>query len=135
MLSDLGVDSYAGTPLRGVDGQAYGLLTVMHDQPLDASRSPCSVLQRIAGRAAAELERSRIEAQLRQSEEEIRFISESTPVVLWRARPDGLLDYISSQAAEYCGTSPDSLLGLGYTGVPASRRRRADAGPMDSAHA
>ena len=115
MLSDLGVDSYAGTPLRGVDGQAYGLLTVMHDRPLHASRSPCSILQRIAGRAAAELERSRIEAQLRQSKEEIRFISESTPVVLWRARPDGLLDYISSQAAEYCGTSPDSLVGLGYT--------------------
>jgi PAS domain S-box-containing protein len=114
MLSDLGVVSYAATPLRGVDGRAYGLLSVMHDQPLDASRSPCRILDLLAGRAAAELERSRVEAQLRHSEEEIRFISESTPAVLWRATPDGLLDYLSPRAAEYCGTSPDSLLGRGY---------------------
>ena len=29
MLSDLGVDSYAGTPLRAADGQAQGLLVIM----------------------------------------------------------------------------------------------------------
>ena len=114
MLSDLGVVSYAATPLRGLDGRAYGLLSIMHDRPLDASPSPCRILDLLAGRAAAELERSSVEAQLRQSEEEIRYISESTPAVLWRARPDGLLDYISPRAAEYCGTSPDSLLGRGY---------------------
>jgi PAS domain S-box-containing protein len=114
MLSDLGVVGYAATPLRGAGGRAFGLLSVMHDQPLDASRSPCRILDLLAGRAAAELERSRVEAQLRRSKEEIRFISESTPAVLWRATPDGLLDYISPRAAEYCGTSLDSLLGRGY---------------------
>jgi PAS domain S-box-containing protein len=114
MLSDLGVVSYAATPLRGVDGRAKGLLSIMHDGPLDASRSPCRILDLVAGRAAAELERSNAEAQLRRREEEIRFISESAPAVLWTARPDGLLDYISPRAAEYCGTSLDSLLGRGY---------------------
>ncbi|MET0216179.1 MAG: ATP-binding protein [Vicinamibacterales bacterium] len=114
MLSDLGVVGYAATPLRGAGGRAFGLLSVMHDQPLDASRSPCRILDLLAGRAAAELERSRVEAQLRRSKEEIQFISESTPAVLWRATPDGLLDYVSPRAADYCGTSPDSLLGRGY---------------------
>ena len=114
MLSDLGVVGYAATPLRGAGGRAFGLLSVMHDQPLDPSRSPCRILDLLAGRAAAELERSRVEAQLRRSKEEIRFISESTPAVLWRATPDGLLDYVSPRAADYCGTSPDSLLGRGY---------------------
>ena len=38
MLVDLGVDAYAGAPLRGADGQAQGLLTIMHDRPLDVSR-------------------------------------------------------------------------------------------------
>ncbi len=114
MLSDLGVVSYAATPLRGMDGRAKGLLSIMHDGPLDALRSPCRILELVAGRAAAELERSNVEAQLRQREEEIRFISESGPVVLWTAGPDGLLDYVSPRAAEYCGTSLDSLLGRGY---------------------
>jgi two-component system CheB/CheR fusion protein len=115
MLADLGVDSYAGIPLRGADGQAQGLLVVMHDRPIDASRQhPCTILGLVAGRAAAELERSRVEAQLRQSEEQIRFLSESTPALLWRATTDGRLDYLSPRAAEYCGTSIDSLLGHGY---------------------
>ena len=115
MLAEMGVDSYAGAPLRGADGQAQGLLVVMHDRPIDASRQhPCTILGLVAGRAAAELERSRVEAQLRQSEEQIRFLSESTPALLWRATTDGRLDYLSPRAAEYCGTSIDSLLGHGY---------------------
>ena len=115
MLTDLGVECYAGTPLRAADGQAQGLLVIMHDRPIDASRQhPCTILGLVAGRAAAELERSRVEAQLRQSEEQIRFISESTPALLWRATTDGRLDYLSPRAAEYCGTSLESLLGHGY---------------------
>jgi PAS domain S-box-containing protein len=115
MLVDLGVDSYAGTPLRGVDGRAHGLLLIMHDRPMDASRHhPCTILDLVAGRAAAELERSCVEEQLRKSEEQIRFISESTPALLWRATPDGRLDYLSPRAAEYCGVAIESLLGSGY---------------------
>jgi PAS domain S-box-containing protein len=114
MLADLGVESYAGTPLRGTDGQVNGLLTVMHDRPLDDSKCPCAVLRLVAGRAAAELERSRVEAQLRESEERIRFLTESTPAMLWSATPDGGADYVSFRAAEYCGVSIDSLLGPGW---------------------
>jgi two-component system CheB/CheR fusion protein len=115
MLTELGVESYAATPLRGVDGDAHGLLTIMHDRPIDAARQdPCTILALVGGRAAAELERSRVEAQLRQSEEQIRFLSESTPALLWRATPDGRLDYLSPRAAEYCGTTIDALLGHGY---------------------
>jgi two-component system CheB/CheR fusion protein len=115
MLEDLGVDSYAGIPLRGADGLAQGLLIIMHDRPIDAARQdPCTILGLVGGRAAAELERSRVEAQLRQSEEQIRFLSESTPALLWRATTDGRLDYLSPRAAEYCGTSIDALLGHGY---------------------
>jgi PAS domain S-box-containing protein len=115
MLTDLGVDSYAGTPLRGVDGQAHGLLVIMHDRPMDESRHHhCTILDLVAGRAAAELERSRVEEQLRRSEEQIRFLSESTPALLWRATPDGRLDYLSPRAAEYCGVPIESLLGYGY---------------------
>ena len=72
MLTDMGVVSYAGTPLRGVDGEAKGLVTVMHDRPLGPSRSPSTLLGLIAGRAAAELERRSVEVQLRDSEAALR---------------------------------------------------------------
>ena len=115
MLRALGVEAYAGTPLRGADGQATGLLVIMHDRPMDGSRHhPCTILELVAGRAAAELARSRVEAELRNSEEQIRFLSESTPALLWRATPDGRLDYLSPRAAEYTGAPIETLLGHGY---------------------
>ena len=128
MLSDLGVDSYAGTPLRGVDGQAHGLLVIMHDRPMDASRHhPCTILDLVAGRAAAELERNRVEEQLRKSEEQIRFLSESTPALLWRATPDGRLDYLSPRAAEVPRRTDRVAPWLRLCGAHASRRRCAQA--------
>ena len=115
MLRALGVEAYAATPLRGADGKATGLLVIMHDRPMDGSRHhPCTILELVAGRAAAELARSRVEAELRKSEEQIRFLSESTPALLWRATPDGRLDYLSPRAAEYTGAPIESLLGHGY---------------------
>jgi two-component system CheB/CheR fusion protein len=115
MLRDLGVESYAATPLRGADGQATGLLVIMNDHPMDGSdQHPCTILELVSGRAAAELERSRVETELRNSEEQIRFLSESTPALLWRATPDGRLDYLSPRAAEYTGAPIESLLGHGY---------------------
>jgi two-component system CheB/CheR fusion protein len=114
MLTDMGVVSYAGTPLRGDDGEAKGLLTVMHDRPLDPLRSPSTLLGLIAGRAAAELERSRVEAQLRQSEEQIRFLTESTPALLWSTTADGGADYLSVRAAEFCGVPLESIRGEGF---------------------
>ncbi len=132
MLSDLGVDSYAGTPLRGADGQAHGLLVIMHDRPMDASRHhPCTILDLVAGRAAAELERSRVEEQLRKSEEQIRFLSESTPALLWRATPDGRLDYLSPRAAEYRGVPDRVAPWPRVRGAHASRRRRAQAAVVE----
>src|SRR5262245_47109249 len=76
LLAEMGAVSYVGTPLRGLDGRTFGLLVAMHDQPIDPSRHPQALLELVAGRAAAELERSRVDSQLRQSEQRIRFLSE-----------------------------------------------------------
>ncbi len=57
LLSDMGVQSYLGVPLRGTDGRSIGLLAVLNDRPLDRTRQPEETLQLFAGRAAAELQR------------------------------------------------------------------------------
>jgi PAS domain S-box-containing protein len=112
MLTDMGVVSYAGTPLRGDDGIAKGLLTVMHDRPLEPSTR--ALLGLVAGRAAAELERSRVEAQLRHSDEQVHFLTESTPALLWSTTADGAAAYLSARAAEYCGVPLDAIFGEGF---------------------
>ena len=57
MLVDMGVESYLGVPLHSGNGKLIGLLSVLHDAPIDEQIQPALILELFAGRAAAELER------------------------------------------------------------------------------
>ena len=57
MLIDMGVESYAGTPLRASDGRILGLVVVLDDKPIADPAAVEEIMQLFAGRAAAELER------------------------------------------------------------------------------
>jgi PAS domain S-box-containing protein len=56
------------------------------------------------------------EQALRESEERYRFLAESMPQMVWTATPDGALDYVSGQVADYFGTRREVLLGSGWLG-------------------
>lgn len=64
MLNELGVRSYLGMPLLGADGKPFGLVNVMHDQPMPRSESKLSLLRVFAARLSAEIERERSLRQL-----------------------------------------------------------------------
>lgn len=57
LLVEMGVQSYAGTPLRSADGRVLGLISVMDDKPFENSEVVEEILGLFSGRAAAELER------------------------------------------------------------------------------
>ncbi|QEH31575.1 Autoinducer 2 sensor kinase/phosphatase LuxQ [Aquisphaera giovannonii] len=48
-------------------------------------------------------ERNRARAALRESEEQLRQITDVLPQQIWTARPDGGLDYVNARAREYAG--------------------------------
>ena len=54
---------------------------------------------------------------LRKSEARYRFLAETIPVQVWTARPDGLLDYVSTRAVEELGVPMDRLLSEGWQNV------------------
>jgi PAS domain S-box-containing protein len=58
LLTEMGVESYLGVPLRSGDGRTLGLLAVLHDGEIDQTLQPLETLELFAGRAAAELERA-----------------------------------------------------------------------------
>ncbi len=89
VLGPLGVDSYLGMPLRGAGDRALGLLAVMHDGPIDESVQPEAMLRIFAARTAAELDRMRMEEDLRRSEAENRSLVQAIPDLLFRMRRDG----------------------------------------------
>ncbi len=64
MLVELGIESYAGTPIQNADGRPRALLAVFDTAPLDGPRA-LPALRMFAARVRAELER--VDAEQRES--------------------------------------------------------------------
>ncbi len=64
MLVELGIESYAGTPIHGMDARPRALLAVFDSEPLDGPRA-LATLRMFAARVRAELER--VDAEQRES--------------------------------------------------------------------
>jgi diguanylate cyclase (GGDEF)-like protein/PAS domain S-box-containing protein len=122
MLRDLGLDSYLGIPLVAASGQVLGLIAVLHDHPMHDSGLARTLLGIFATRAAAELERLRLEAErrraeqdLRASEERYRRLLETTNVVPWTSDPnEQRFTYIGPQIERMLGYSCEQWLERGF---------------------
>ena len=58
--------------------------------------------------AARETERKlrRSEADVKKSEDRLRLVVDTIPTLVWRARPDGVPDFLNQSALDYTGLSP-----------------------------
>jgi PAS domain S-box-containing protein len=81
-LSEQGIDSYAGAPLRDAAGHVIGVLGVLHNRPLSNPDLVKSLVQVFGERASSELERKRAEEALRNSERSFSSIFHSSPVAM-----------------------------------------------------
>lgn len=57
LLSDMGCESYGGSPLHGNHGDILGIMVMLDDKPIEDKQLVGSVLSLFSGRASAELER------------------------------------------------------------------------------
>jgi PAS domain S-box-containing protein len=60
-------------------------------------------------------ERERAEEAVRQSEDRLRLVIDTTPALLYSARPDGDLDFFNKRWLEYLGLPLDQIIGWGWT--------------------
>jgi len=67
-LAERGIEAYYGVALRSLGGETIGLLSIMHTAPVALGDEVRAIMRVFATRAAMELERSRAEARLRESE-------------------------------------------------------------------
>ncbi len=67
-LARLKAESYMGVVLRGKSGHPIGHLCIVHDQPLASQFRTATIMAIFAARAAAELERTWADENLRRSE-------------------------------------------------------------------
>jgi PAS domain S-box-containing protein len=62
--------------------------------------------------------RKQAEARLRDSERNLRQLTETIPVMLWSATPDGAIDYCNARFLEYTGFKAEQVMGSdGFTKV------------------
>ena len=75
LVQMLDVEGYLGLRLLGCDGRPMGLLALLHDAPLKEPDLAVATCAPVARRISAELERTRIEQDLRHSEGHLREIA------------------------------------------------------------
>jgi formate hydrogenlyase transcriptional activator len=87
-LVALGAESYLGVPLPNYRGEVLGHLVVMDTQPRIFAERELRVLRIFATRAGSELERSRAETALKNSEKQRRLLLEINNAVVTKLNRD-----------------------------------------------
>ncbi len=66
LLKDMGIESYAGTPLLGQKGDLLGLLVVLDDKPMNQKGFMIEIIDFLAQRISTEYDRYNIQQHLQQ---------------------------------------------------------------------
>lgn len=83
LLVEMKVESYCGMPLFDHLGKPLGLLVVMDEMAMSDSACIQDVLSIFAGRAASELERTRIENERAKALELLNNMIETVPDIIF----------------------------------------------------
>ena len=139
LLIEMKAEGYIGLPLWGVKGEPIGLIALLDTKPLTEVELMASVLQVVAMRAAAELERKlndealashrdHLEELVAERTEELHEakeqaeaakelylkIFEDFPALIWRANLDKLCDYFNRTWLDFTGRTMEQEFGNGW---------------------
>ena len=104
-------ESYCGVPLLDYSGVVVGHLAIIDCKPMLDGPRGMAILRIFAARARAEIERLRVEAVLRESEERYRDLYDEAPVAYLSLGTDARIHRANRQAGEMFGYPLDRLLG------------------------
>lgn len=116
------IESYLGVPLLNTQGETLGHLAVFDERPMSAEPRRTSVFKIFAQRAAAELERMRMERMLHESEARFRDLFEEAPIPYVYEGTDTRFLQANRAFMELLGLAPGDVPGtLGLSLVAPTR--------------
>ncbi|MCI0709889.1 MAG: PAS domain S-box protein [Chloroflexi bacterium] len=109
-LVHLDVEGYMGIQLWDSNGAPLGIIVLMSKKPLTRVSLARSIMQIVAVRAAHEVERMRITAEMRESERRYRTLLENAPVALIIINRDGQIKFINRETAALFDYDEEELI-------------------------
>jgi PAS domain S-box-containing protein len=110
-----GYRSVQSTPLVSRDGRRLGLLSTHWVLPHRPSRDGLRFLDLYVQQAADFTDRCNSEQVLRESEQQLRALSDIAPgTILWATSPDGNCSFITHGWQDYTGQPVEQALGRGW---------------------
>jgi len=130
-LARLGVESYLAIPVSDRSGAVMGHLAVMDTKPMHDDPRVLSVFKIFGVRAGAELERERMDAQLKENEERLRDLFDEAPIAYVNEGLDSRFIRANKTALKTLGITPDQVDGTYGTSfipdTPDAQRRLKEA--------
>jgi len=131
LIQDIGVESYCGVPVVNSSGLVLGHLAVMDSNPMLDEKLMSWVLDIFAARAVAEIERLRMEAQIKENEERLRDLFDEAPIAYVHEGLDSKFIRANRTAMKSLGITPDQVEGMYGSSfipdTPDAQRRLKDA--------
>jgi PAS domain S-box-containing protein len=112
VLHAWGAESYTGVALNDSAGRVIGVLCALHDGPLPEPAKDTALLRVYGSRAAAELERLRVEAELQTSESATRAILDSAADGIITISSRGVVTRANAAAEQIFDRRGESLRGV-----------------------
>lgn len=110
-LAKLGVESYLAIPVSDRFGAVMGHLAVMDTKPMHDDPRVLSVFKIFGVRAGAELERERLDAQLKENEERLRDLFDEAPIAYVHEGLDTRFLRANRAAMRSLGITPEEVNG------------------------
>jgi PAS domain S-box-containing protein len=107
----MGLVGMAAAPLRAPGGEVIGTLAISTAQPRAFEADELDLLQGLADQAAIALTNSNLLERVTQEEARFRGIVQTTPDVIWRADPEGVLTFMADAAEAMFGYPLDEIIG------------------------
>ena len=130
-LAKLGVESYLAIPVSDRSGTVMGHLAVMDTKPMHDDPRMLSVFKIFGVRAGAELERERMDAQIKENEERLRDLFDEAPIAYVHEGLDSRFIRANRTALKSFGITADQVEGTyGFSFIPDTpdaQRRLKDA--------
>jgi len=114
-LKESSAVSYMGVPLKDIDGKALGYIAVLDTKPIPEDPRLVGIFNIFAARAAAELQRLRAEAQVREREQKLSGLFDSVMDTIIELEAGARVKMINPAGEDLFGLSAQQMQGRNLT--------------------